>query len=216
MNPIFLLIISYLLGAFPSGFLFTKIFAKKNILEIGWRKSSASNVFKNVGILPGVLTAIFDVGKGALAVFLAKIFKAPLEIQALCGVFAILGHNWSIFLKFSGGRGIGTFLGALSLLNFRIFLYSVVPFLFLVFIFDSSILTIFLLIFSLFLSFLLGEAKIAKFFILFSLFPIFLKRLSPIGELSLAKKRLILSRILFDDENFHHLFKLTKLKKLRK
>lgn len=216
MSQIFFLIFSYLLGSIPSGFIFTKIFAKKNILEIGWKKTSGSNVFKNVGFLPGVLTGIFDIGKGSLAVFLAKNFGASISLQSLCGFFAILGHNWSIFLKFSGGRGIGTFLGALLILAPKIVLYLIIPIILLVFIFDTSLLTIFFLLISFFLTFYFEDFEVSFYFIFLSFFPIFLKRLSPIREIVEKDKKLIIFRLLFDDDFPHTILKLTRRKNLTK
>jgi len=199
MKEILILIFSYLLGSIPFGFIFTKIFAKKNILEIGWRKTSGSNVFKHVGALPGVLTGIFDVLKGSLAVYLARKLGFPLEIQSFCALFSVLGHNWSIFLKFAGGRGIGTFIGSLLILAPRILFYSLIPFLSFALILDSSIATILFLLCAIFLS--------LKTQVLFFTFPVFFfilfKRLSPIGELSIKNKKLILARLIFDDEKFH-------------
>lgn len=217
LKEILFLILSYLLGSFPSGFIFTKIFAKKNILEIGWRKTSGSNVFKNVGFLPGLLTGIFDVGKGALTVFLAKMANFPVEIQALCGVFAILGHNWSIFLKFAGGRGIGTLLGAFLILAPKILFLSLLPTLILVVLWDTSIATIFFLFFSIFLFSKEGVLMSVGLLPLLSLFPIFLKRLSPIKEISLKNPALIRNRLLFDDDTFHSEWRIKRLiKKLTK
>jgi glycerol-3-phosphate acyltransferase PlsY len=208
MKEILILIFSYLLGSIPFGFIFTKIFAKKNILEIGWRKTSGSNVFKHVGFLPGFLTGICDVLKGTLAVYFAKKFGFSSEIQSLCALFAVLGHNWSIFLKFAGGRGIGTFMGSLLILAPKILFYSLFPFLLFTLILDTSIATILFLLTAIFLSF---KTK-ASFFTIPVFFFILLKRLSPIGELSLKNKKLILSRLIFDDEKFHRMRiqKLTK------
>jgi glycerol-3-phosphate acyltransferase PlsY len=201
MKEVLILIFSYLLGSIPFGYIFTKIFAKKNILEIGWRKTSGSNVFKHVGVLPGILTGIGDVLKGTLAVYLAKKLGFSLSIQSLCALLAVIGHNWSIFLKFAGGRGIATFIGCLLILAPKILLYSLFPVLLLVLILDSSIATIFFLLLSIYFSF-----KTELFiFTLPVFFFILLKRLSPIGELSFKNKKLILSRLIFDDEIFHQM-----------
>ena len=74
---------SYILGAIPFAVVFTRLFSKKNILEIGWKKASTSNVMKNVGVLPGVLTFVFDVLKGFVVVFLAKAFGFCFVAQAI-------------------------------------------------------------------------------------------------------------------------------------
>jgi glycerol-3-phosphate acyltransferase PlsY len=212
MKEILILILSYLLGSIPFGFIFTKIFAKKNILEIGWRKTSGSNVFKNVGVLPGLLTGICDVLKGTLAVYLAKRLGFSLEIQSLCALFAVIGHNWSCFLKFAGGRGIGTFIGCLLILDPKVLFFSLILALIGLLILDTSIATLFGLILSIFLSF---KTEIS-IFTTYSFFFILLKRLSPIGELSLKNKKLILARLIFDDEKFHRMRIEKIIQKLKK
>jgi glycerol-3-phosphate acyltransferase PlsY len=209
IKEIIFLFFSYLLGSIPFGYIFTKIFAKRNILEIGWRKTSGSNVFKNVGFLPGVLTGIFDIAKGSLAVYLAKNSGLSLPFQAMAGLLAVIGHNWSCFLKFAGGRGIGTFFGSFLILSPKILALSLLPTLFLVLFLDTSIATIFFLFFSIIFSF--KENLAISLLPILSLFPIFLKRLSPIREISFKKPELIKNRLLFDDDICHPIFKkLTK------
>ena len=212
MKEISVLIFSYLLGSIPFGYIFTKVFAKKNILEIGWRKTSGSNVFKNVGVLPGALTGICDVLKGTLAVYFAKQLSFSLEIQSLCGLLAVIGHNWSIFLKFAGGRGIGTFIGCLLILNSKVLLFSLLFSLPFVIVLDTSIGTIF----GLFFSILLSLKTNISIFTISSLFFILLKRLSPIRELSLSNKKLILARLIFDDDDFHQMKYKKIIQKLKK
>ena len=124
--PFLWIILSYLLGSIPFGFLIAR-FSGKNILEIGWKKTSGSNVFKNVGKWQGVLTGALDVSKGYLAVYGAQKLGLSSEIQILSGLSAVTGHNWSVFIKFSGGRGIGTFVGAFLALSPQILLYSIIP-----------------------------------------------------------------------------------------
>jgi len=201
MKEIFFIILSYLLGSIPFGFLITKIFTGENILEIGWKKTSGSNVYKNVGKWQGILTGILDLGKGYLAVYLAKIFSLPSQIQALCGVAAIFGHNWSIFLKFAGGRGIGTFTGCVLALYPKAILFSIFPTLVLLFLLNSPLATIFFLL-SLIAFSVYYQIEGLFLFSLLSLFPIFLKRLSPISDISLKDKKLIKNRLLYDQDNF--------------
>src|SRR4030043_1575852 len=113
---IFYIIFAYLLGSIPFGYIFSET-SGKDILKIGWRKTSGSNVFRNVGAWQGVATGLGDVGKGFLAVWLAQYFNLSLQTQALCGVAVVVGNNWSCFLKLAGGRGIGNFIGAFLVLN---------------------------------------------------------------------------------------------------
>lgn len=197
---IFYIFLAYLLGSIPFGYLVTRWSCGKNILEIGWRKTSGSNVFRNVGKWQGLITGILDVGKGALAVFLAQSLGLSIQVQALCGVAAVTGHNWSIFLKFAGGRGIGTFIGALLVLSPKILGFSLIPFLFLALIWNAAIGTILFLVTSLILAIYSGELEIAWFFVFLSFLPIFIKRLSPIKELSFKKRELMRNRLIFDND----------------
>lgn len=199
MSVIFILLLGYLFGSIPFGYVFSKI-AGKNILEIGWKKTSGSNVFKSVGFWPGLATIIGDIGKGFFTVWLARHLGFPPSIQALSGLTAIFGHNWSVFIRFAGGRGIATFIGALLALSPKIFFPSFLLFLLLALIWNTSFGTIAFLLTSIILSWksnqLGGEVLLSTT----SLFPIFLKRLSPIRELSFQKKDLIINRLLFDDD----------------
>jgi glycerol-3-phosphate acyltransferase PlsY len=194
------IIVSYLLGSLPFGYIITTLSKKKNILEIGWRKTSGSNVFRNIGFWQGLLTGILDVGKGFLAVKLAQNFGLSPLTQTLCGLAAVTGHNWSIFLKFAGGRGIGTLIGAFLALSPGILGYSLIPFALLALIWNASIGTIFFLTTALILAIYLGQMETVGILTLVSLIPIFLKRLSPIKELSLKRKDLIRNRLIFDND----------------
>jgi len=194
------IILAYLLGSIPFGYLITRFSTKKDILKIGWRKTSGSNVFRNVGKWQGALTGILDVGKGFLAVWLAQYFSLSIQIQALCGVAAVAGHNWSCFLKFAGGRGIGTFIGAFLALAPGILGYSLIPLLVLALIWNAAIGTIFFLIAAIILTGQFGQLATIGILPLVSLLPIFIKRLSPIKELSLKKKELIRNRLIFDND----------------
>ncbi len=64
--------LSYILGSIPFGYIFTKVSTRKNILEIGWRKTSGSNVFKNIGFLQGFFTGLFDILKGYISIKIVR------------------------------------------------------------------------------------------------------------------------------------------------
>lgn len=202
LNSFFYIIFAYLLGSFPSGFLITHFSTQKNILEIGWRKTSGSNVFKNIGMWQGALTGILDVLKGFLAVRIAQRIGFSSEIQVFSGLFAVIGHNWSFFLKGAGGRGIGTFGGAFLAISPKILGFSLIPFMFLGIIWNLSIGTILFLITAITLSFYFNQLTTAGFFSILSLAPIFIKRLSPIEEIKRAQNKVVLikNRLIFDDD----------------
>jgi glycerol-3-phosphate acyltransferase PlsY len=206
VKEILYFLVSYLIGAIPFSFLFPKIFLKKNVFEIGYKKASASNVILNINKKIGILAAILDLIKGILIGILSSALSLPL-FKALCGVFGVLGHNWSIFLKGGGGRGIAVFVGFAAFLNWKIFCFSLLPSLFLILIFNSPIATIFMILILALISFYFGE-KAIFFFSLISLFVIFLKRLSPVKEISFSKLELIKNRLLYDrDEAAEFLWK---------
>jgi len=202
LNSVLFISISYFLGSIPFGYIFTNIFSDKNILEVGWRKTSGSNVFKNIGFIPGLLTAILDIFKGYIAIRLAQYFGEPDLVQALCGVAAVTGHNWSLFLKFNGGRGIGTFAGVLLAFNPVFFQIALALVVFWGLVWNASIGTILALIATIVYADVLGQAGSVGLFGKIVLIPIFIKRLSPIKELMNPEYRakVLLNRIIFDDD----------------
>lgn len=212
MTEIFWIITSYLLGSIPFGYVISR-FSGKNILQLGWKKTSGSNVFKNVGRWQGVLTGLLDVGKGYLAVSGAQRLGLSFEIQIFSGIAAVVGHNWSLFLRFSGGRGIGTFAGAFLALSPLILFYSIIPLIVLAIIWNASIGTILFLVTAIFLSQKFGQFEIAGFFTLLSLIPIFIKRLSPIGELKTSEKKftLFFNRLIFDNNEALFNFRIKRI-----
>ena len=100
--------VGYLLGSIPSGFLVVKIFSGQDVRQVGSGRTGGTNVMRAVGLGAGLLTAFLDILKGAASVWLAQALL-PEDVQALgmalAGLGAILGHNYSIFLKFKGGAG---------------------------------------------------------------------------------------------------------------
>jgi glycerol-3-phosphate acyltransferase PlsY len=208
------IIISYLLGSLPFGYLIGRL-SGKNVLKIGWRKTSGSNVFKNVGKWQGILTGFLDIAKGYLAVYVSQKLGFSLEVQAASGVAAVIGHNWSIFLKFSGGRGIGTFFGGLLALSPLISGLSLAPFLLLAIIWNASIGTLLLLFFSIYLSAHFNRFQPAGFYTVLVLTPILIKRLSPIKEILKTEKPwpLFFNRLIFDNDETRLDLRIKKLYK---
>ena len=108
---------SYLTGAIPWGFLVARM-RGVNIFSVGSGNVGATNVFRSVGKPWGVLTFLLDMLKGFVPPFLyadiAFNHDPSASMQALiltCGIFAIVGHCWSVFLRFRGGKGVATSLG---------------------------------------------------------------------------------------------------------
>ncbi|MCX6760937.1 MAG: glycerol-3-phosphate acyltransferase [Candidatus Nealsonbacteria bacterium] len=196
---VFWLALCYFLGSIPSGYLISRYFGK-DILKIGWRKTSGSNVFKNVGKWQGIVTAFMDIGKGYLAVFLAQKLGFSSEIQIFSGLLAITGNNWSLFLNFAGGRGLGVFAGALFAFSPEILGFVLIPIAIILVIWDASIGSIFSLATAIFLSISHGMFDTIGVFTILSLIPIFIKRLSPFKELSFRNWKMTINRFIFDND----------------
>ena len=126
------LVIAYLLGAIPTGYLAGKLLKGIDIREHGSRSTGATNVLRTLGKWPALAVLLIDVLKGAAAIFVARAFcpwlaselsptppTAPdLEvwvpwIVCLAGIAALLGHGRSIWLNFTGGKSAATGLGVL-------------------------------------------------------------------------------------------------------
>ena len=118
-------VIGYLLGSIPFGVLIGKRFAKVDIRTYGSGKMGATNVLRTAGKKAAALVLSLDILKGALAVVFAGLIVGRnylvigdfglglLVAQCLAALAAMAGHNWSVFLKFKGGRGVATFFGGL-------------------------------------------------------------------------------------------------------
>jgi acyl phosphate:glycerol-3-phosphate acyltransferase len=118
-HPLTLLLLlgAYLLGSIPFGLILAKIFAKRDIREVGSGNIGATNVTRVAGPLPGILTLLFDAGKGALAVILASHFtNHDSTAMMLAAAFALLGHCYPVWLRFKGGKGVATGLGVFTAL----------------------------------------------------------------------------------------------------
>ncbi len=112
-----LIIGAYLLGSMPSAYLVAKWRRGIDIRQYGSGNVGAANVLAVVSKRWSVVVTLFDVGKGALVVWIAQLFELGAAYQAAVGIAAIIGHNWPIFLRFQGGRGVFTSLGVITILS---------------------------------------------------------------------------------------------------
>ena len=110
MEQAILWIFCYLLGSLPFGVLVAR-FQNIDLREHGSGNIGATNVTRVLGKKAGVITLVGDVLKGSLAVTAAAAFFEDALVIALAGLFAFLGHLYSVFLKFKGGKGVATGLG---------------------------------------------------------------------------------------------------------
>jgi glycerol-3-phosphate acyltransferase PlsY len=112
MKTLLLLIAGFLLGSIPTG----KIIAGRlgiDLQSTGSGNIGATNVLRSTGKLPALFTLIGDMAKGVVAVLLARYFEVGAWNEGMVGIAAVVGHNYSIFLKFRGGKGVATSLGVL-------------------------------------------------------------------------------------------------------
>ncbi|MBO4707781.1 MAG: glycerol-3-phosphate 1-O-acyltransferase PlsY [Elusimicrobiaceae bacterium] len=110
-------ILSYFLGAIPSGYLITKKIKGFDIRNYGSGNPGAANVYRIVGKKAGWATFTCDALKGAVAVILAKTIAPEISwLPIACGFIAICAHMWTVFLKFRGGKGVATSAGVFGAL----------------------------------------------------------------------------------------------------
>jgi len=141
MNFYLCLIIAYLLGGIPFGLLVGYLAGQGDIRQKGSGNIGATNVWRIAGPGAAIFVFIGDIGKGVAAVWLAMLFHnsgwpLPFAASALaCGFVAVLGHMFSPFLRFRGGKGVNTALGVFvtllpvqTLIAFAVFLLTVLIF----------------------------------------------------------------------------------------
>lgn len=112
--------LSYLIGSIPTAYIFGRMLKGIDIREHGSGNVGATNVFRVLGKGPGIAVLLLDIIKGIIPlVFVPNIFGMDVGMGEsalpliLIAVAAVAGHNWTIFLKFKGGKGIATTLGVL-------------------------------------------------------------------------------------------------------
>jgi glycerol-3-phosphate acyltransferase PlsY len=111
-------LIGYLLGSIAFGYIYVRLFKGEDLRRIGSGRTGGTNSFRAAGLGVGILTSLSDVLKGATAVWLTTwLLGNALDpallpwAQATAGVLSVVGHNWSIFLRFAGGAGTGPNVG---------------------------------------------------------------------------------------------------------
>ncbi|EJD80533.1 glycerol-3-phosphate 1-O-acyltransferase PlsY [Staphylococcus epidermidis] len=125
MMIIVMLILSYLIGAFPSGLIIGKLFFKKDIRQYGSGNTGATNSFRVLGRPTGFIVTFLDIFKGFITVFFPLWFPVHADgvistfftNGLIVGLFAILGHVYPIYLKFNGGKAVATSAGVVLGVN---------------------------------------------------------------------------------------------------
>lgn len=105
------IIIGYILGSFPTGVVVGKKIKNIDIREHGSKNSGATNAYRVLGTKLGLIVLIVDIIKGFIPLMIGHIFGLNENVLIIVGVSAILGHTFSPFLNFKGGKGVATSLG---------------------------------------------------------------------------------------------------------
>ncbi|MDD4160128.1 MAG: glycerol-3-phosphate 1-O-acyltransferase PlsY [Synergistaceae bacterium] len=115
---IFWLIFGYLAGSCPTGYLAVKILKGEDVRDFGSGNIGATNTGRVLGKKWAVAVAVIDMLKGGIAVLLVSMFTDSSSILALTGVFSVLGHNYPVWLRLRGGKGVATTFGVFACYDF--------------------------------------------------------------------------------------------------
>ena len=149
INLIIVSVYSYFLGSIPFGFILTKIFLKQDIRETGSGNIGATNVLRTGNKFLAILTLVLDFLKGYMTIIITlKYFNDLILLSAL---ICLLGHIFSIWLKFKGGKGVATYLGILLALSVNYFLIFIIVWFSILLIFKYSSLSSILATFGIFI-----------------------------------------------------------------
>lgn len=111
MTALLVTCLAFLIGSIPSGVFITRALTGRDIREVGSGNIGAANVARSAGYRIGAMVAAIDILKGAVPVLIGMTAGLNRSSLAAVGLAAVLGHDFSIFLKFRGGKGVATTLG---------------------------------------------------------------------------------------------------------
>jgi glycerol-3-phosphate acyltransferase PlsY len=107
--------VAYLVGSIPFSFLVARAFGVEDVRRVGSGNVGATNVLRNAGKAAGALALLLDIGKGAAATALAgRLAPGEAALPAVAAVAAVIGHMYPVWLRFEGGKGVATGLGAFA------------------------------------------------------------------------------------------------------
>lgn len=116
---VFALAAAYFIGAIPFGYLIAKLTTGRDIRDFGSGNIGATNVFRMCGARIGILVLLLDAAKGVAAVLIPRglgVEAAWSGWPVIAGLVAVCGHNWTVFLRFRGGKGVATSAGMFAAL----------------------------------------------------------------------------------------------------
>ena len=175
LDLITVFIYSYLIGSIPFGLLFTKIFLKKDLRDIGSGNIGATNVLRTGKKSLAILTLLLDVLKGYVSVFITLNYFN--DLIYLCALCCFIGHIFPVWLNFKGGKGVATYLGIISAFSFKFTIVFGVTWLIILFFFKySSLSSIISSLFVFLYSLSLGNISLSIYFFLVFIIVIFTHR----------------------------------------
>ena len=207
MEKIVLFIFSYIYGSIPFGLILVRVIKGVDIRKIGSGNIGATNVSRVLGLKLGLVSGILDISKGFIPVIIGKYLGLSTVELFFAGLLGVVGHDFSIFLSFKGGKGVASTLGFILALNPLVILIEIVPFFVTFFITRIvSLSSIIALIFLPFAFLILGDKTLA----LLSLIPAALgilrhkeniERLIYGIEKKFGEKELVETEVLKDDSS---------------
>ncbi|NLO89938.1 MAG: glycerol-3-phosphate 1-O-acyltransferase PlsY [Clostridia bacterium] len=123
-----IVIINYIIGSIPAAYIAGKVLKGIDIRQYGSGNVGATNALRVLGKGPGIAVFVADVLKGVVGVYLAKAFLTDPWLIVVASLAVIIGHSYSIFLSFKGGRGVATGAGIILSLSPRVLLLALVLF----------------------------------------------------------------------------------------
>lgn len=111
--------LAYVLGSIPTGYLVVLLMARRDLRKVGSGRTGGTNAMRAAGLAGFLLTGVGDIIKGWVAVLVGQWLTGSREpnllpwVEVMCGVLAVVGHNWPVFLSFKGGAGTSTSIGAI-------------------------------------------------------------------------------------------------------
>ncbi|HYI16752.1 MAG TPA: glycerol-3-phosphate 1-O-acyltransferase PlsY [Thermomicrobiales bacterium] len=112
MTDAIAIVLAYLIGSFPTGFVMTRLITGEDLRAVGSGGTGATNARRALGSTWGAVVALIDVLKGVLAVVIARWLGADDLTVALAGILVVVAHCWPVWLGFRGGKGVATGAGA--------------------------------------------------------------------------------------------------------
>ncbi len=124
-ESVIVIALGFLLGAFPTAYILGRLLKGVDMRQVGTQNPGTLNSIRELGKGPGILVFVIDTGKGAVAVFIGQRIGAPDFALYTAAFLSVIGHSYSPFLGFRGGKGAATALGVSDFMLWQITLISI-------------------------------------------------------------------------------------------